>query len=301
MNMKLVSIESPFAGDVAANVRYARACMKDSLQRGEAPIASHLLYTQRGILNDSIDVERWQGIHAGFAWNKHAQLTAVYTDRGISSGMYYGIEEAQKAGRPVEYRSIFPKTPGIIGLSGKRGAGKNTVAELIQELLPHYTEHAFASKLKYFASQLAGSGYDYYSQTGKQEFMPEWGMSVGEFLQKLGTDAIRNGLHENAWVLALFAGLQEDEHALITDCRFPNELAAIQARGGIVVRVEGDPLKQRGDGTRDDNHPSECALDDAQFDYTIYNTGTLDELRQQVSELLTVLSSRPVVAPPILT
>jgi hypothetical protein len=48
--MKLVIIESPYAGEVEANVAYARACMRDSLGHGEAPIASHLLYTQPGIL-----------------------------------------------------------------------------------------------------------------------------------------------------------------------------------------------------------------------------------------------------------
>lgn len=201
----------------------------------------------------------------------------------------YELEERER-------QQAWHKLPTIIGLSGKRGAGKNTVAQLIQDLMPDWwEEHAFAGKLKYLASQLAGGGYDYYRQQGKQEFMPEWNMTVGEFLQKLGTEAMRDGLHENAWVLACFADIEEGEHALITDCRFPNELAAIQQRGGIVVRVEGDPLAQRGDGTRNDQHPSECALDDAQFDYTLYNTGTLDELRQQVGDMLAVLVNKHVV------
>lgn len=56
--MRLVIIESPFAGDVEKNTRYARACVRDSLLRGEAPIASHLLYTQGGILNDDVPAER---------------------------------------------------------------------------------------------------------------------------------------------------------------------------------------------------------------------------------------------------
>jgi hypothetical protein len=52
-NMKKVIIESPFAGDVKKNIEYARKCMRDSLLRGEAPLASHLLYTQDGILDDT--------------------------------------------------------------------------------------------------------------------------------------------------------------------------------------------------------------------------------------------------------
>ena len=55
---KLVYLESPYAGDVEKNIKYARLCMKDSLDRGEYPFASHLLYTQENILNDNDPVER---------------------------------------------------------------------------------------------------------------------------------------------------------------------------------------------------------------------------------------------------
>ena len=105
--MRLVAIESPYAGEVPANEAYARACMADCLKRGEAPIASHLLYTQPGILNDLLPEERASGISAGFAWNQHAAATIVYTDRGISRGMKYGIADAEQAGRPIEYRTIY--------------------------------------------------------------------------------------------------------------------------------------------------------------------------------------------------
>lgn len=104
--MKLVVIESPYAGDVERNVAYARACMADSLKRGEAPIASHLLYTQPGILDDEKPEERKLGMEAGFAWNRHAQLVAAYIDLGVSKGMVTGCELAKKRGIAVEYRSI---------------------------------------------------------------------------------------------------------------------------------------------------------------------------------------------------
>lgn len=104
--MKLVIIESPYAGDVEANVEYARRCVKDSLSRGEAPIASHILYTQPGILDDNIPEERSWGIDAGLAWRKVADVTVVYIDRGISKGMGYGIKAAEESGIPVEYRNI---------------------------------------------------------------------------------------------------------------------------------------------------------------------------------------------------
>jgi hypothetical protein len=109
--MKLVILESPFAGDVQANIEYARAAVRDSLSRGEAPIASHLLYTQSGILDDDILVERQWGIDAGLAWRVVSSGTVVYTDRGVSRGMEYGIAAAREAGRDVEFRSIESKEP----------------------------------------------------------------------------------------------------------------------------------------------------------------------------------------------
>jgi len=104
--MKLVIIESPFAGDVEANIEYARKCVKDSLSKGEAPIASHLLYTQPGILDDDIPEERQWGIEAGLAWRKVADMTVVYTNKGITRGMEYGIALALEEGNPVEYRKL---------------------------------------------------------------------------------------------------------------------------------------------------------------------------------------------------
>lgn len=104
--MKLVVIESPYAGNVALNLRYARACMRDCLLRGEAPFASHLLYTQECVLDDKVQEERLIGMQAGFYWGKKAELTAVYTDLGISRGMEEGINEAHISGRKLAYRSL---------------------------------------------------------------------------------------------------------------------------------------------------------------------------------------------------
>jgi hypothetical protein len=108
--MRRVILESPFAGDIERNVAYARACVRDSLSRGEAPIASHLLYTQPGVLRDEVPDERQWGIDAGLAWSAQAEATVVYTDHGISSGMKYGIANAEKAGRPIEFRSLAQST-----------------------------------------------------------------------------------------------------------------------------------------------------------------------------------------------
>lgn len=92
--------------ELERNIRYAQECMRDCLQRGEAPFASHLLYTQENVLDDTIPEEREQGIQAGFAWRQLAAKTVVYTDLGISRGMEYGILDASKRGVPVEFRTL---------------------------------------------------------------------------------------------------------------------------------------------------------------------------------------------------
>ena len=104
--MKLVIVESPYAGDVERNERYARACLADCLQRGEAPFASHLLYTQPGVLDDTIIAERHLGIEAGLAWATMADLAAVYTDLGITAGMHIGIGRHTMQGREVQHRKL---------------------------------------------------------------------------------------------------------------------------------------------------------------------------------------------------
>jgi hypothetical protein len=105
--MKKVIIESPYAGDVERNIEYAKACMRDSLNRGEAPLASHLLYTQ--VLDDTIPEERELGIAAGLAWLKSADLHVFYVDYGFSTGMAQAFLLSVNSGIPVKERKIYPK------------------------------------------------------------------------------------------------------------------------------------------------------------------------------------------------
>ena len=104
--MRLVVIESPYAGDVDRNLRYVRAAMADCLRRGEAPYASHALYTQPGVLDDTIPAQRQLGIAAGFEWGAMADLVAVYLDLGWSSGMRQGVANATDMGIRVEERLL---------------------------------------------------------------------------------------------------------------------------------------------------------------------------------------------------
>ncbi len=98
-----VIIESPYQGvDLDLNVEYARRCLQDSLDRGEAPFASHLLYTQ--VLDDTVKEQRRLGMSRALAWYEAADMIAVYMDRGISAGMRFGISYARQLGMPRENR-----------------------------------------------------------------------------------------------------------------------------------------------------------------------------------------------------
>jgi hypothetical protein len=104
--VRRVIIESPYAGNVTLNLLYLAACMADCLARGEAPFASHGLYTQPGVLDDRDPAQRALGIMAGFAWRDVSDCTVVYLDRGLTPGMEEGMADATRKGRPVEFRYL---------------------------------------------------------------------------------------------------------------------------------------------------------------------------------------------------
>ena len=103
--MVMVVVESPLSGDFKRNKRYAKICMLDCLKNyGEAPYASHLLYTQ--MLDDLIPEERELGMQAGFVWADAAPRRAVYQDLGVSGGMKMGIESGKVKLQQIVYRNL---------------------------------------------------------------------------------------------------------------------------------------------------------------------------------------------------
>ena len=194
----------------------------------------------------------------------------------------------------------------ILALNGYAKSGKDEIAKMIIEIDPTWQVKKFSNKLKQVASILTGIHpdkfedqvfkntplgddwfvWDYKTIAGGTLTEPTFkvnprlkSMTARELLQKLGTDAIRNGLHENAWVNALMHEYREDKW-IITDCRFHNEAFAVRDRGGIIVRVN-----RPGNGPVN-NHISETAIDGFDFDYVINNDGDLEDLRTKVKDLL---------------
>jgi hypothetical protein len=126
-----VILESPYAGNVEQHERYARAAMRDCFSRGEAPFASHLLYTQPGVLYDGDPADRQLGIEAGLVWGRFAACTVVYADFGISLGMRHGIERAKAEGRPVIERRLDPE---IVAQTRFRRLAPQTLRNYVEAL-----------------------------------------------------------------------------------------------------------------------------------------------------------------------
>lgn len=126
-------------------------------------------------------------------------------------------------------------------------------------------------------------------------------------LQLLGTECGREIIHPQIWVNALMSEYKAHNHNeemkgmspsyslfpdwIITDMRFPNEQKAVDIRHGICIRVnkefELDLETVPGRIHISKEHKSETALDNALFDYTIDNDGTIDELIDKVRVILT--------------
>jgi hypothetical protein len=116
MEFKRVIVETPYKAatkkGLKQNLKFARDCARDCLTvHCEAPFLSHLLYTQAGILDDNDPLGRQDGIDAGLAWGAVAEATVVYLDRGISTGMHYGVQNARNANRPIIFRTLSHHLP----------------------------------------------------------------------------------------------------------------------------------------------------------------------------------------------
>lgn len=100
-----VILESPFRGDSKTNTEYVKLAIKDSVERGESPIAFHLLYSDVYDINNpqhNIIVKKLKE-----AWEAISKKTVVYTDEGVSDGMLDGIASSAARGKEIEFRKIY--------------------------------------------------------------------------------------------------------------------------------------------------------------------------------------------------
>ena len=169
----------------------------------------------------------------------------------------------------------------IISLSGVALSGKDTVAAMIQDYDSRFKIKGFSQKLKEIAVILTGIPYDYWEdQEFKKKPLPGWDMDARTFLQKLGTEAIRDGLHPDAWVMAMMADYKQGDYWVIKDCRFLNEYNTVMMYGGTAIQIIRPGYKEVN------AHVSERSLDSVCFDDYIMNDGTLDDLRREVNKFM---------------
>jgi hypothetical protein len=177
----------------------------------------------------------------------------------------------------------------IIGLGYKAGAGKDTAANFLCGR-HGFRRISFAEPLKRAAAEIFGfNEYQLYDPQGKEETDKFWQITPRYALQWLGTDVMRQQFDQEIWVKNAKKRIEAEEgNVVVTDVRFPNEIAAIKEWGGLLVRVEREFDDRPGMAVSETKHSSEIALDNYDpdvWDFTLYNNGTVRELGEFVTEM----------------
>jgi hypothetical protein len=213
----------------------------------------------------------------------------------------------------------------IIGICGFAGSGKDTIADYLQNI-HQFRRESFAHTLKDAVSAVFGwdrdmlEGRTRESREWREQEDPWWterlSMPVTPrlVLQVWGTEVARKSYHDDIWIASLENKLRKThDDVVISDCRFPNEIRAIKAAGGIVIRVVRGPepawfeLAQTVNQgpTRNTKwrlskneletyniHASETAWIGTDFDAVLDNNQEgLDNLYKQVADLLNQLNT----------
>lgn len=186
------------------------------------------------------------------------------------------------------------KNSKLIGISGKKRHGKDTVAHIIAAILQEkkglfYERVAFGTAVKQIASMMTGIPADQWETTEQKDTYlgPEWDkvdengnvvrMTRRVFMTTLGTNAVTAHLHKMAWINMTFRDYTENTLRIVSDVRFFTELERILKHKGITIRVVNPRI------VSDDTHPSEVELDSyTEWDYVIINDGNLMDLYDKV-------------------
>lgn len=178
----------------------------------------------------------------------------------------------------------------LIGLAGRKGAGKDTAATLIQEHMRDWERIAYADPIRAaLSAMLDGLDYGAYLTPERKE-MPIpglFGHTARSLSQTLGTEWGRDCVHPDLWVSIAMRQVEIASQCgapgvVITDVRFPNEAQAIRSRGGRVWWIE--PA-----GRLDfpaDHHRSESGLTVHDIDRCIPNDTDIGDLGLRLLQAL---------------
>jgi hypothetical protein len=165
----------------------------------------------------------------------------------------------------------------IIGIAGKKGCGKDTLAEHIK--IYGFEQKAFATPLKEVCKILFNLSDDQVYGDKKEEIDVNCGKSPRYLMQFIGTDLLRKQLDSDIFVNAIKYSLNSAKNYVISDIRFKNEADMVKSMGGIVIFVDRN--------TAGDCHESE-QLNDINYDYYIENNGTISDLYEKFNKLTLV-------------
>ncbi len=162
----------------------------------------------------------------------------------------------------------------LIAFTGLSRSGKDTAAGYLIENFG-YEKRAFATLLKQAAAILLNrplSEVEGHHGFDREAVMPEWGFSMRWFLQRFGTECMRDQISKDFWLKHMEASLDHSGSYVITDCRFPNERDFIAMRGGTIVEI------RRSTSTASE-HVSDKGV---HAHYAISNDGTFEELYTKI-------------------
>ena len=173
----------------------------------------------------------------------------------------------------------------LIGLAGKAGAGKDTVADYLWEK-EGAIKIAFADALRGAAAHIFGLGMVNFTDRDLKEAEVEyWGMSPRRMLQLLGTEATKPVFGDNIWLKRWFlsySAVRDTDHVVVPDVRFDVEAEAIRSLGGVIVHVVRPGFGLDGDSAA---HVSEAGIELCDGDLYLSNDGTTCDLGHKVDQL----------------
>lgn len=175
------------------------------------------------------------------------------------------------------------KNPKIFIVSGKANSGKDTTCDLISNYIKikglKSVNLQFSSYIKMYAKVI--SGWD-----GSEDSKPR------TLLQQLGTDVIRDKIDNEFFIKRIIGDIKVYSYYFdvitISDTRLPEEIDSIYNNfdNVIRVRIERPDFKNNLNST-ERKHRTEVALDNySNYDYTLINDGTIEELDEKVKEMV---------------
>jgi hypothetical protein len=188
---------------------------------------------------------------------------------------------------------------GLIGVLGKKRAGKDTVSEYVEKYYT-YDKMALATPLKDICKILFNFTDEQLHGNLKEIQDPYWGVSPRTVFQYVGTDIFRKDINkiiptiqDNFWINAIINKYTKiieknpNYNLIVSDLRFQNECSAIHKFSGTVIKIS------RPSSSNVDEHESEAQIDKiVDYDFEIVNDGSLQDLYDKIDDIMKSLNIR---------